>query len=82
LTNAIISDTTGKTIKAELSYTVDLYSRGNKAHIKFDTEFNDQIKDLVRLARQNGVEWFSLKKNNDTGKWDKLKIDDPMQEKL
>lgn len=81
MASAIISDTTGKTIKTDLSYSVDVYSRGNKAHIKFDTEFNDELKDLIRLAVQNKVDWFQLHKTDD-GKWEKLKIADPMQEKI
>lgn len=81
MTSATISDTTGKTIKTDLSYSVDVYSRGNKTHIKFDTELNDQLLSLIKLAVQNGVEWFKLSKN-DSGQWERLKVPDPMQEKL
>ena len=81
MTSAIISDTTGKAIKSDQSYSIDVYSRGNKAHIKFDTEFNDELKGLIMLAVQNKVEWFKLSKN-DSGEWERLKIPDPLQERL
>lgn len=81
MTSAIISDTTGKTIKSDLSYTVDVYSRGNKTHIKFDTELNENLLNNIKLAKQNGIEWFKLKKN-DEGQWERLKVPDPLQERL
>lgn len=81
MTSAIISDTTGKTIKADTSYTLDVYSRGNKTHIKFDTEMNEELMGLIKLAIQNHVEWFKLKKN-DEGQWERLKVPDPIQERL
>jgi len=55
MTNAIISDTTGKTISKDVSYQVDVYSRSTKTHLKFDSEMNDQLKNLMALAIQNGV---------------------------
>ena len=82
MTNAVISDTTGKLVKSDLSYQIDIYNRGSKCHLKFDTEFNDQVKMLARLSVQNGVRWFELRKNKDTGKWDKITVPDPIQETL
>ena len=55
MTNAIISDTTGKTISKDVSYQIDVYSRSTKTPLKFDTEMNDQVKNLMALAIQNGV---------------------------
>ncbi len=81
MTSVVLSDTTGKTIKTDLSYSVDVYSRGNKTHIKFDTELNDELLGLIKLAVQNGVDWFKLQKSQD-GSWEHLKVPDPMQEKL
>lgn len=81
MTSITMSDTTGKTIKSDISYSVDVYSRGNKVHIKFDTEFNEELKTLIRLAIQNGVNWFKLSKKQD-GTWEHLRVEDPMQEKI
>ena len=55
MATAIISDTTGKTVSRDVSYQVDVYSRSTKTHLKFDTEMNEQLKNLMALAIQNGV---------------------------
>jgi hypothetical protein len=67
MTNAYISDTTGKTIKKEQAYKVSVYSYGSKVHLDLDTEFVEELKTLVALARQNGCEWYELVKKDD--KW-------------
>lgn len=73
--DAIISDTTGKTISKDVSYKVDVFSRSNGVHIEFDTELNDQLSNLISLSIANGQKWYKLTKNTQTGKWDRIKLD-------
>ena len=64
MTDAKFSDTTGNPIKKDLAYMVDVYSYGNGTHLKFDTEFNEQLKALVSLAIQHGVKYTKWNKDS------------------
>jgi hypothetical protein len=72
MAKAIISDTTSKNIKNDLSYLVKIYSRGNKAYFEFDTELIPDLLNLIKLARQNGIEWYKLEKID--GKWERQEV--------
>ena len=52
-----VSDLTGKNIKIDLAYRVDIYSYGQKTRLRLDSEFSDQIKEMCRLALGNGCKW-------------------------
>ena len=56
MTNAIISDTTGKTISKDMSYVVKVKNQSTGMWIEFDTEFNDQLKNMIALAREHGCQ--------------------------
>ena len=73
---AIISDITGKNIPKKLSYKVSVTSRSNNTILDFDGTKedleNNKIWDAVKLALQNGNEWYQLRMVN--GKWIHLEI--------
>jgi hypothetical protein len=71
MTEAIISDLTGKTVNKKQSYKCDVYSRGNGTHIEFDCEGNDQLLNMIALAVQNGVTWYKIKKD-ESGTWNRI----------
>lgn len=70
MANAIISDTTGKTISRDVSYLVDVYSRSTGTHIKIDTEMIPELKHLIALGLQNGAK--HTKWNKETKKFEEL----------
>lgn len=74
MTNAIISDITGKTIKMDSSYKVSIYSRGQKVHLDFDCEFVAELQTLCKLALKNGAKWYQLIKSDD-GKWSRKEVE-------
>lgn len=75
MTNAIISDITGKTTRLDYSYKVSVYARGHKVHLDFDTEMVDELRKLLMLARQNGCQWYALTKDEATSKWVRIEKD-------
>ncbi len=52
-----VSDLTGKNVKVDHAWRVDVYSYANKTRLRFDTEMNDQLKNWTGLALQNGCGW-------------------------
>ncbi len=57
MTDAKISDTTGKVIKKDLCYSLKIKNLGNNVTLPMDSEMNPQLKNLISLAIQNGVKW-------------------------
>lgn len=74
MTQGIISDITQKTLRADATYKVSVYSRGHKVHLDFDCEMMPQLLELLKLARQNGCQWYALQKD-DEGKWERVEKD-------
>lgn len=74
MTTGIISDLTGKSLRSDVTYKVSVYSRGSKVHLDFDCEMVDELRTLLKLARQNGCIWYALQKNED-GKWERVEKD-------
>lgn len=77
---AIISDFTGKTVNKKQSYKIQIFSRGSGTHLDIDGSMEDlkknKIWDSIALALQNGNNWYTLVKNNETKKWDRIEVDD------
>ena len=73
--DAIISDLTGKTVAKVQSYKVDVFNRSTGCHLEFDTETQKELMEMLSLAIQNGQKWYKITKNQDTGKWERLKIE-------
>lgn len=89
MTNAIFTDITGKVKPAEITYKVDLMSRGNKTHLEFDLTWedakNNTLADLIKLAVQDkadlpGKKWYKITKD-DEGNWKRIEIDEPTNPK-
>lgn len=82
---AIISDFTGKTVNKKQSYKISITSRSNNAHLDFDGTREDlesnKIWDSIKLAIQNGSEWYSLRKNPTTEKWERVTIEPEVEPK-
>ncbi len=57
MTDAKISDTTGKVIKKDLCYSLKIKNLGNNVTLPMDSEMNQQLKNLISLAIQNGCKW-------------------------
>ena len=57
MTDAKISDTTGKVIKKDLCYSLKIKALGQNVTIPMDTEMNAQLKNLIALALQIGCKW-------------------------
>ncbi len=57
MTDAKISDTTGKVIKKDLCYSIKIKALGQNVTMPMDTEMNAQLKNLLSLAVQNGCKW-------------------------
>jgi len=72
MTNAIISDTTGKTISKDMSYVVKVKNQSTGMWIEFDTEFNDQLKNMIALAREHGCQWFKWHKIENSDRLEKI----------
>ena len=50
-------------IKKDLTYNIKIKSFGNGVTLPLDTEMNNELKALIKLALQNGCKWS--KWNND-----------------
>jgi len=72
MTNAIISDTTGKTISKDLSYVVKVKNQSTGMWIEFDTEFNEQLKNMIALARKHNCQWYKWHKIAESGQLEKI----------
>ena len=57
MTDAKVSDTTGKIVKKDLCYQIKVKQLGNNVTLPFDTEMNTQLKNLLALAIENGCKW-------------------------
>lgn len=55
--DAIISDTTMKTVRKDQSYYLKVFSRGNRTMLEIDSEMIPEIESLLKLAVQNGRVW-------------------------
>ena len=78
MTEAIISDFTGKTVNKKLSYKVQINSRSTNTHIEFDGSIedlkNNKIFDSIGLALKNGASWYKLLKVD--GKWIREEVEE------
>ena len=55
--DAIISDTTMKTVRKDQSYYLKVFSRGNHTMLEIDSEMIPEVESLLKLATQNGRVW-------------------------
>jgi len=67
MTDAKISDTTGKVIKKDLCYSLKIKNLGNNVTLPMDTEMNAQLKNILSLAISNGCKWSTW--DNDAKKY-------------
>jgi hypothetical protein len=72
MTEAIISDLTGKTVNKKQSYKVDIFSRGNSTHLEFDCEGNPELTNMLSVAVKNGCQWYKITKNKTTNEWERI----------
>ncbi len=79
MTSTIQSDITGKQISSKQSYKVSVFNRSTGTHIDFDCTHEDMEKNkilaAVGLSLKNGVSWYKLSKNGDTGKWEREEVE-------
>ena len=68
MTKAVISDTTGKTIKYDQTYSLKIKSLGNRVTLPIDTEMNKDLMNIIKLGLQNGCEWSIW--NNDASTYE------------
>ncbi len=57
MTKAVVSDTTGKVIKYDLTYSLKIKSLGNGVTLPIDTEMNKDLMNLIKLGLQNDCKW-------------------------
>ena len=80
MTSLIQNDVTGKPVAQDDSVKVSVYLRGSKVRKDFDCEFAD-VKKLLSAKGVLKIAYYKLQKN-EAGGWERLSVDDPMQEKL
>ena len=64
MTDAVISDITGRQIAKTLSYKVKIKNVSTGLTLSLDTEKNDELFHLISLALKNGCKWSTW--NNDS----------------
>ena len=69
MTDAVINDITSKTMPKDQSYRVQIQDRGHNISKDIDVGY-DEVKDL--LASVKHIDWYTLTKNKETGRWDKI----------
>lgn len=79
MTSLTMNDVNGKAIASNESVKVEIYNRSTKLRKSFDCSFED-VKKLMMCKGVVKIPWYKLEKNED-GKWERLTVDDPAQEK-
>jgi len=79
MTSLTLNDATGQPMATEDSVKVSVFIRSHKAHKDFDCSMKE-IKSLLGLKGIKKLPFYKLEKVD--GKWERLSIDDQMQEKI
>ena len=80
MTSLTMNDVNGKAIATNESVKVEIYNRSTKLRKSFDCSFAD-VKSLLATKGVKKIDWYKLEKD-EAGKWQRLSVDDPEQEKL